>query len=89
MAALGIRSVERNGHHYNAGLSQFPNQMQEQVLTHHGDLYHRSAAGWPTLTIENGTIDVTSLHVQPFGVGFIPDVELFQSLAEWRSAKMP
>jgi len=80
MATLGIRSVERNGHHYNAGLSQFPKQIQEQVLIHHPDLYHRSAAGWPTLTIESGTIDVSSLHTQPFGVGFVPDVELFQSL---------
>jgi hypothetical protein len=88
MATLGIRSVERNGHHYNAGLSQFPKQIQEQVLTHHSDHYHRSAAGWPTLKIESGTIDITSLHAAPFGVGFIPDVELFGSLTEWRSSKM-
>ncbi|MEO8429445.1 MAG: hypothetical protein ABI651_20320, partial [Verrucomicrobiota bacterium] len=85
MATLGIRSVERNGHHYNAGLSQFPKPIQEQVLTHHSDLYHRSAAGWPTLTIESGTIDITSLHSQPFGVGFVPNVEQFLSLEDWRS----
>jgi hypothetical protein len=89
MATLGIRSVERNGHHYNAGLSQFPKQIQEQVLVHHPDLYHRSVAGWPTLKIESGTIDITSLHPHPFGVGFVPDVELFQSLTEWRSANEP
>jgi hypothetical protein len=89
MATLGIRSVERNGHHYNAGLSQFPKQIQEQVLFHHSDLYHRSAAGWPTLNIASGTIDITSLHAAPFGVGFIPDVELFGSLTEWRSANEP
>ena len=43
------------------------------------------AAGWPTLKIESGTIDITSLHLQPFGVGFIPDVEQFQLLEDWRS----
>ena len=31
MSALGIESVERNGHHYMAGLSQFPEAAQRQV----------------------------------------------------------
>src|SRR5262245_24147301 len=35
MAALGIRSVERNGHHYLAGLSQFPVSVQQETLAHH------------------------------------------------------
>jgi len=35
MAALGIRSVERNGHHYHAGLSQFPRAVQQEVLACH------------------------------------------------------
>src|SRR5207247_11402064 len=33
MAALGINSVERNGHHYLAGLSQFPASTQQQIAT--------------------------------------------------------
>jgi L-alanine-DL-glutamate epimerase-like enolase superfamily enzyme len=33
-AALGIKSVERNGHHYNAGLSQFPRGVQEDTCAH-------------------------------------------------------
>ncbi|MBI3876035.1 MAG: hypothetical protein HY300_08795, partial [Verrucomicrobia bacterium] len=76
-AALGIESVERNGHHYNAGLSQFPKPVQEQVLKMHGDLYHRSDAGWPTLTIRNGNISLNSVNGSPFGVRFLVDVAQF------------
>ena len=34
-AALGVESVERNGHHYFAGLSAFPSAVQERVLEAH------------------------------------------------------
>nr|CAA9221655.1 hypothetical protein AVDCRST_MAG63-500 [uncultured Armatimonadetes bacterium] len=57
MATLGIESVERNGHHYFAGLSQFPESVQRQVLEHHSDLYRRSLQGWPTVAIEQGRGD--------------------------------
>ena len=87
MACLGIRSVERNGHHYNAGLSQFPRGIQEQILSHHSDLYHRSEAGWPTLKIARGTIHLDSLLSAPFGVGFIADMEQFSTLDDWRLPK--
>ena len=56
MAALGIESVERNGHHYFAGLSMFDTATQDAALAAHPTLYHRSSAGWPTLTITDGTI---------------------------------
>ena len=78
MAALGIQSVERNGHHYNAGLSQFPAAVQQQILAHHGDLYRPSRDGWPTLRIEQGEIHLDSLNRSPFGVGFTLDVEKFE-----------
>jgi L-alanine-DL-glutamate epimerase-like enolase superfamily enzyme len=76
-AALGIESVERNGHHYNAGLSQLPAPVQSQTLAAHGDLYHAAAAGWPTLTIQDGRLRVESLNRAPFGVGFALDVTQF------------
>jgi hypothetical protein len=77
MAALGIQSVERNGHHYHAGLSQFPRLVQEQILRHHGDLYEHSAAGWPTLRIDHGRIGLGSINRAPFGVGFVLAMEGF------------
>jgi hypothetical protein len=85
-AALGIQSIERNGHHYFAGLSMFPPHVQEQVLQHHGDLYHRSRDGWPTLNIRNGEVDVGSLMRAPFGVGFEVPVERFLTPDQWRRA---
>src|SRR5262249_51543979 len=60
-AALGLASVERNGHHYFAGLSMFPVAVQKQVLQAHGDLYHAAPQGWPALRIKDGTIIVDSL----------------------------
>ena len=80
MAALGIESVERNGHHYHAGLSQFPAPVREQVLAHHPDLYVRSPGGWPTLRIQEGGLDLSSINAAPFGVGFELPVEPFQKI---------
>jgi hypothetical protein len=86
-ASLGIASVERNGHHYFAGLSQFPVEIQQEILAAHGDLYHASAAGWPTLTIHEGKIAVGSLNRAPFGVGPSVDPARFQTLAAWRQTR--
>lgn len=72
-ASLGIGSVERNGHHYFAGLSQFPLSVQQETLSAHPDLFHQSAAGWPTLTITEGQIELGSVNAAPLGVGFVLD----------------
>jgi hypothetical protein len=66
-AVLGVTSVERNGHHYFAGLSQFPSAMQAHVLAHHGDLYARSDAGWPRLDVRAGKVSLGSALRAPFG----------------------
>ena len=75
LASLGIHHAERNGHHYCAGLSGLDADVQRQVLEHHGDLYHPSQNGWPTLTISDGTINLESINQSPFGVGFQIDVD--------------
>src|SRR5207244_460292 len=84
-AALGIGDVERNGHHYFAGLSMFPKEVQRQILTSHPDLYHLSRDLWPTLTIEDGALTLRSVNAAPFGVAPLVQVELFTPLATWRS----
>jgi hypothetical protein len=66
-ACLGITSIERNGHHYFAGLSQFPASVQAHILEHHGDLYTRSTAGWPRLDVKNGRLQIGSVLAAPFG----------------------
>jgi hypothetical protein len=77
-ASLGIASVERNGHHYFAGLSMFPSEVQQQVLAAHADLYAPSRDGWPTLTIRDGLLDVRSVVAAPFGPGPVAPVEQFK-----------
>lgn len=84
MAALGIESVERNGHHYFPGLSMFSKPIQEEVLAAHSDLYCRSEAGWPRLDIRGGTIDLDSLNRAPFGVGFTLDPVQFTPIDEFK-----
>lgn len=73
-ATLGNASVERNGHHYVAGLSPFPTAIQAQMLATHPDLYALNPAGWPTLRIERGEISIGSVNAAPFGVA--PELNL-------------
>lgn len=84
-AALGVTSIERNGHHYFAGLSAFPQSVQQSVLDAHADLYQASAHGWPTLAIQDGQLAIESANSAPFGLGFELDVEQFIPLAKWRA----
>lgn len=83
-SALGITSVERNGHHYNAGLSQFPPPVQDQAMAAHPDLFRHSGAGWPTAIIRGGRMELDSVNAAPFGVGFQVPLEHFTPLANWQ-----
>jgi hypothetical protein len=83
-AALGIASVERNGHHYFAGLSMFPEPVRKDILAAHGDLYRKSRDGWPTLAIRDGVISTASVVAAPFGVGPRVGVEQFPTVNQWR-----
>ncbi len=85
VALLGITHPERNGHHYFRGLEAMPAQIREQTLALHGDLYHRHERGFPTLTIQDGTIDVRSVAAAPFGVAFDPNVSGLPTLEKWDS----
>lgn len=67
-AALGVTSVERNGHHYFAGLAQFPRALQAHALAQHPDLYRRTEAGWPRLDIRAGKLAIGTVNAAPFGV---------------------
>ena len=83
MAALGIEHVERNGHHYFQGLSMWPEDVQEEVLREHGDLYLRHEGGFVTLRIGGGNLDVGSLVDSPFGPKMLLDAGQYQSLDDW------
>lgn len=82
-AALGITSVERNGHHYVAGLSWLAPEWQAPLIHSHGDLYRRSRDGWPTLDIRDGRIRLASVNESPFGLRPLPDPAAFTPAADW------
>lgn len=74
-AVLGVTSVERNGHHYFAGLSQFPAGLQAHALAHHGDLFMRhEGAGWARLNVRAGKVALGSVLRAPFGNAGEPDL---------------
>ena len=88
MANLGITHVERNGQHYFRGVSFLPEDLQETMLRHHGDVYRRHERGYPTLDIRDGKIAVGSVVDAPFGVGFAFDPGRFTPLDEWTFESM-
>jgi len=84
VATLGIPHVERNGHHYFAGLSQFPANVQRETLHHHADLYAAHVGGYPIVAVKDGALDIGSLVDAPFGVAFEPDLAEFTPVEDWR-----
>ncbi len=82
-ACMGLSHCERNGHHYFLGLSVFPQDIQEEVLAHHGTLYKRHPNGFPTLDIQHGQLRVDSVNGAPFGCGFELDSRRFVPLEDW------
>ena len=83
MASLGIQHVERNGHHYFTGLSMFPEQLQEQVLSEYPDLFHRHDLGFAALKISSGAISADSLIQAPFGPKFQLDPTWLTPVEDW------
>jgi len=83
VATLGITHAERNGHHYFAGLSQFPQSIQREILHWHGDLYARHLDGFPVVSVKGGRVDIGSLVEAPFGTAFEPDLAEFTPAGDW------
>jgi len=83
MSVLGIKNVERNGHHYFPGLGVFPADVQKLTLAEHPDLYHQPRR-FPTLRIQKGKTDIASLLQAPFGFNarFAPE-QWFQIENSW------
>ena len=78
---IGCTHVERNGHHYFAGLSMYPAELQERVIENHGDLYRMHDGGFAVLSPRDGQLSLRTVNRAPFGVAEIPDVLQFES---WR-----
>jgi hypothetical protein len=86
IATLGIPHAERNGHHYFRGALALPEDVREELLVAHGDLYQD--IGFPALRIERGRIDIPSLLHAPFGTNFVLDPSIFIPLQSWNPASL-
>ena len=82
MSVFGIEDVERNGHHYFAGLSMFPRELQETICERHPDLYEMRPEGYASLRIEGGTVSTRSLGEAPFGHGLDLTPRVLELLGE-------
>ena len=80
MAALGIGHVERNGHHYFKGLSAWPEPVKASMLEDHGDLYGLHPEGYPTLFLQDGVLDLSSLNAAPFGPARLLDLSSLETV---------
>ena len=79
-ATLGLTHMERNGHHYVTGLRPMPAEVQQGILESHADLYHEHETDgdrFPTLTIRQGAIRLTSINESPFGYALKLNAEPF------------
>ena len=84
LATLGIDHCERNGHHYFAGLSMFPQDVQDQITQTHGSLY-RPTNGFPALSVSDGSLDISSVVDAPFGYAIDLDTTRYTPLDQWSS----
>jgi hypothetical protein len=83
MSALGIPHVERNGHHYFRGLSMYSAEFQAEALRCHPGYYRRHELGFPTLDVQDGLLDMTSVNAAPFGCAIPIDAAQFTPLKAW------
>ncbi len=78
---LGIRHVERNGHHYVDGLAAVPAAEQQRFLQAHPDLYERSH-GAVRLRLREGRLAIGSLAAPGFASAAMPDFDAMSPLGD-------
>ncbi len=72
VSLLGIRHVERNGHHYVRGMAGAPAKEQDAFFAAHSDLYERRR-GVVCLKVRDGRVSLGSLDVKGFAAGAAPE----------------
>ena len=82
LSCLGITHTERNGHHYFAGLSMFPADVQQEIVAAHGDLF-AWRGDFAALDIRHGKLRIESAVEAPFGRATELDVERYTPLDDW------
>lgn len=85
---LGLNHCERNGHHYNFGLSMLSEIDKRHATQRHPDLYEQRGDEW-FLRICDGRVQCASLHGVGFGVVDEPDWSSMQDLDHWVKKRHP
>ena len=78
-ASLGVRHIERNGHHYVDGFGTAPAAEAQGFAEAHPSLYE-TASGRPHLAVRHGRLDLISLHVTGFASAATPHWRSLQTL---------
>jgi len=79
VSLLGIRHVERNGHHYVNGMADLSQAEQDRFLSAHPDLYERHQ-GAVRVAIRDGQLAIASLECPGFAAGAEPDWSSMQPM---------
>ena len=87
VALLGIKHVERNGHHYFRGLGHLSEAEQAAALAQHPDLYERRGSE-VFLRIADGTLDCRSLQTPGMGFAALPDMRRLTPVDAWDFASL-
>lgn len=88
VGTLGLSHCERNGHHYNFGLSMLSEKDKASAAKHHQDLYERRGDEL-FLRIRDGAVRCDSLHGVGFGVRDEPDWPSMEPLSHWIKRRYP
>ena len=85
---LGLNDCERNGHHYNYGLSLLSDQDKTNVIKRHPDLYVKRGKEW-FLNIIDGKVRCASLQCPGYGVSDEPDWASMTDMRQWLQTQFP
>lgn len=88
VAILGISHCERNGHHYNRGLSMLSAADKNSVAKNHRDLYRKRGDEW-YLNVQEGQVRINSLFGSGFAVTDEPDWNSMVDLQDWLEERYP
>ncbi|MGO4481806.1 mandelate racemase [Rhizobium pisi] len=80
VSLLGLSHVERNGHHYVAGMQGAPLAEKARFAAAHPDLYEQGPDG-PLLSIRDGRIAIGSLGTIGYASGALPAFEAMEPLS--------
>ena len=83
LSILDINHCERNGHHYQYGMSHLTAQEKETLRERHPDLYEERE-GELFLRIEKGAVECRSIWESGFGGSTMPDWNSLTKLDDWK-----